>query len=185
MLLSLDILGFKQIVKPENNSHSILLDLYTNVFNLAFGLGQTGGALDPINSEGIPQIKANLNNKKYNFISISDSVICWTEKEACSSFIDLLMGIRALLAISYNFGIPLRGAISYGEMDVISFERNSIGDEKFTNQVIIGNVIVDAHNLEGKQEWSGCVIESKADFYTKNSQTESCSSPIKKCGRVY
>ncbi|HEU4963896.1 MAG TPA: hypothetical protein VFV52_08590 [Bacilli bacterium] len=51
-------------------------------------------------------------------------------------------------------GVPLRGAITKGPLSVHEVD---YGGNRHTN--VFGKAIVDAYNLEGSQQWSGCIVD--------------------------
>ncbi len=52
-------------------------------------------------------------------------------------------------------GLPLRGAISVGNIDSIYIN----GDVNISS--IVGDAIIYAHELEKKQKWMGCIVDKK------------------------
>ncbi len=150
----LDILGFKDLV--YNNSHKKLTELYESVIEKLLNKVSSNYEAD--------KLKYQKDNDLY-FLSVSDSIIIWTEKNNPAAFTELLVVTCEVLAEFFEAGIPLRGAISVGGLTSkgISREKDNKGDEIVSMSYInvVGSGIVNAYSMEGKQDWSGCIIDKK------------------------
>lgn len=121
----------------------------------------------------------NLNDKKYSgdctiqsgidsmsskddlkFLMISDSIIIYTDNDTSDSLNVLIHTCKRLLISFLEEGIPLRGAISIGDLKEIEID-NKDNKPHFKGLSIIGNAITRAHRLEKEQEWMGCIIDQR------------------------
>lgn len=155
----LDILGFKDLV--YNNSHEKLTELYEGVIEKSLNKVYSNYEAD--------KLKYQKDNDLY-FLSVSDSIIIWTENNSPAAFTEILIATCEVLAEFFGAGIPLRGAISVGGLTSkgISREKNNKGDTTVSMSYInvVGSAIVNAYSMEGKQDWSGCIIDKKCiDLY--------------------
>ena len=81
----------------------------------------------------------------------SDSIFLIAEEDSEESFEDLITYAWRMMQIAIASGLPLRGAISYGDI-YANLNRN----------IFLGKSITDAVILEGKQNWIGAVVEDSA-----------------------
>jgi hypothetical protein len=164
----LDILGFSELVK--NNSHDYLVKefkkfLFINQYNLARGR---------INNNAKDQDEIfNTDISRVNLISISDSIILYTNDDSIYDFIHIIDATSTLLNTSIQNGFPLRGGLTYGNLSsILKNNQSSTLDYQNYNHILVGKALVKAYELEKIQEWSGCVIsdeclnkyEKKEDF---------------------
>jgi tetratricopeptide (TPR) repeat protein len=142
-----DILGFGDLVK--NNSHEYLKKLYFNDFDFSI-------------SASLSDVKASINGpieRAINSMTISDSIIFWTNNDSLESFYVLFTAASTLMITSLSMGLPLRGAITNGELSMshgfYDYNQSSIKSS------LIGKPLVNAYELEKQQKWSGCIIDDK------------------------
>jgi len=154
-IVFLDILGFKDLVK--NNTHGVLLDifkkfLFLNQYKLANGqINQSASSQDEL---------FNTDISKVHLISISDSIVLYSNDDSIDSFINIVNAASTLLNVGLKEGLPLRGGISCGEFSAILKEPiNQKFD--FSRQLLLGKALIDAYELESLQDWSGCVIQEE------------------------
>lgn len=136
----LDILGFKDLVK--NNDTEALFSIYNNsivALNKFLQTEWNGDYRPPHVRE--PVIKT--------FI-VSDSIVIYSEKNDIASFLKIVSYIHSLIGNLIVEGLPVRGALSFG--DFIDF--SSIGQN-----ILLGKSIVKSYELEIRQQWAGCVID--------------------------
>lgn len=155
----LDVLGFKNLVKK--NSHSELVKIYMQVL------------MTPVeiygkyyqNQQKAKEIKLSeyFTYTGLKYLNVSDSILLWTDNCKEQSLIDILNAVKFLMSTSLSLGVPLRGAIVMGDVEVI---------EKNGNLSLIGAGLVHAYELEGEQEWSGCIISNSIFSYLKSFQTK-------------
>ena len=149
----LDILGFKQLV--QNNKHAYLIDtfkkfLFMNQYGLANGqVNQNTADQEELFNTGISNV---------HLISISDSIILFTNDNSIDNFINIVNTTSTLLNIGIKEGLPLRGGISCGNFLAVS---RKFTNQKFvfSKQLMLGKALVEAYELESQQEWSGCIIQ--------------------------
>lgn len=154
----LDILGFKDLVTHNSQSdlHSIMSKLFTNI-EQSIALQREK---KPEKGQNYQSGIFDFTDSKINCLNISDSIIFWTINEAEDSFRDLVFIMKYFLNGAIEAGIPLRGAITYGDIDLINNSSNSPTFIK--QQSLVGKGLLDAYNLEKYQNWSGCFIEESA-----------------------
>lgn len=155
----LDILGFKALVK--NNDHKILVELYENLFSFPVTFYNNFINNEQKNLE--ERFGQNFNPSGLRLVNISDSIVFWTKNSREQSLIELLYAIKLLMSVSMKLGIPLRGAVVMGDIEVI---------EKNGKISIIGKGLVHAYELEKKQKWSGCMIDNGIFTFLKSFQRE-------------
>ncbi len=144
----LDILGFRGLVR--NNSHAELVDLYKRLVNfpVEFYTKYHKESQDAKKE----RLKEYFNPTDLKLVNISDSIMLWTKNSRESSLIELVSAVKMLMQISISVGIPLRGAIVRGDIEVL--ENNG-------SLSIIGRGLVHAYESEGRQNWSGCTIDNR------------------------
>lgn len=142
-LAFLDILGFKNLVK--NNSLENLQELYER----SIRTGLTNAKVKPI----------ELEDNKLNIMIVSDSIIVWGEHDSFNAFANLIVTVSFFLYAFLEEGLPLRGAIVYDELKVISIPEYP-GVFNFPSKNIIGKSLVTAYKLEEQQAFVSCIIES-------------------------
>ncbi len=156
-VLFLDVLGFSQLV--SKNSPDELRTIYNNQFHKAisvtplfaasmFGRMQNfrvlvnGNALQDVQQDGI------------NLHVMSDTLIAWTNDDTFEALVHLAQFTAAYLSMTLTLGLPHRGAISKGSIQLIELPLNGKPQAN-----VVGTGVVNAHNLEVAQEWMGCVVD--------------------------
>lgn len=148
LIAYLDILGFKQLVK--NNSLDNLKTIYIDTLkDVDLVLEQSKSNIKEFTKDGWPQYKPNIT-------IVSDSVILWNSNDSWEGFSGLLIAVRAICAMALTNGIPLRGAIVIGELDVLNYKSNFIN-----SPIILGDGITKAFQLEKKAKMMGCIISNE------------------------
>ncbi|HNP69016.1 MAG TPA: hypothetical protein PKH16_14005 [Aequorivita sp.] len=150
-----DILGFKQIV--YNNDFKelsrlfdhLLRDSQTAVSGENFIQMDTGG------------IVPDLTNQKVNCLHVSDSIIFWTNKATEDDFKELVNVCYSFYWRSLQTTFPLRGCLTFGEMELRPITIKS-GTGDFHSYSVIGKGIVDAYLKAESIEYAGCILASKA-----------------------
>jgi hypothetical protein len=162
----LDILGFSQFIKK--NSHDVVLKFYQQFCEMIqISTAQTAQAafqkpwfnLVPHN-DGSQAVMANLDNTKINSFLMSDSIIFWTQSDSMKSFVELVATVKNFLICQFTIGFPVRGAITHGELNFITgaLQASSV----MIQHQLVGKSLVEAVELEGDQDWSGCIIHQDA-----------------------
>lgn len=135
MVAFLDVLGFKK--KLETMDPNKIAETY----RLLLGLVQ--------------HINNNLsrNGKKLcNLHIYSDSVILIANGDTDSDIRDFIVAVWKSMQVSIASKMPFRGGISYGPVFINEEEG-----------IFLGNPIVHAVVLEGKQEWIGTICDKNAE----------------------
>lgn len=103
---------------------------------------------------------ADISNSKINCLNISDTVIFWTNDDSSDSF-------KELLEISFTFNysetcysFPVRGAIVYDEIDIISGYQETKNGGTYNVNSIYGKGLVNAHLKAEDLNMASCVIDS-------------------------
>jgi len=163
-----DILGYKSLIK---NDIDYCIDIYYNcIYNkhlaaIAFADSHT--------TDLQPSVQPKL-------LAISDTFILYHEYYPNENNFEKLQRASAfiisscyLLRLAFEAGIPLRGAISFGEYYI---------DKE--NTIFLGRPIVEAHEIEVSQDWSGAILCESAHNIIKpmfeDNNLESCILEIKK-----
>lgn len=154
----LDILGFSSLV--DNNDTEYLLNLYQD------GILDTQESLKAFWET--EEWREHVKGPKIQVLTVSDSVIIYTEGNGLDSFLKILSYVHAFVNHLMQKGLPLRGAITYDDLAMI----NSID-----SKVLLGKSIVKAARLEKDQEWAGCVIDESC--FKRFDYNHSVTSPLK------
>ncbi len=108
-------------------------------------------------------------SKKIKYLLISDTILIYADMsdwiknkevtESLKAFFQVmvwtlfLQQIAALQRISFDAGLPIRGAVDYGEFYINSVENGNI---------FAGKPIVDCYRLSQKLDFAGCAFTEKA-----------------------
>lgn len=146
-LAFLDILGFKELIM--NNSFDESKEIFETFIEQVS------------NSANLKNRSTGETNTVVNFNLFSDTILFWTNDDTFKSFFQLNLTVSNLLNYSMQIGLPLRGAISYGNLMCNAFRLES--DRVNIINTILGTSIVRAHKLEKDQLWSGCIIDQELE----------------------
>jgi len=126
-LALLDVLGFSALVAGDVSGQRIrdYLDCLQRT--------STGGAVD--------------------FVVFSDSIVLTAKGDGPDAFLAVAKACSRLFLDLLREGIPLRGAIVYGD-----FFRSAVGESVF----VAGRAVIDAYNFEQLQDWVGIMIAPSA-----------------------
>jgi hypothetical protein len=94
-------------------------------------------------------LKSATAQSEVDYVVFSDSVVLTAKGDGPESLIAIAAACSRLLADLLNEGIPLRGAIAYGE-----FFRSRIVDSVF----VAGRAVIDAYQFEQAQNWVGVML---------------------------
>lgn len=133
----LDILGFKNMIKDNT------LDEVIRKYELI--IDQLQGLI------GFYKEGDRYYNDNIQYFIASDSIVVIANEDNKEAYKDLIAFVFRFLQLSIAHEMPLRGGITYGEV-YVNASRN----------IFLGQAIVDAVQLEGKQEWIGIAIDSTA-----------------------
>jgi hypothetical protein len=150
-----DFLGYKQFILNNENEHirrrigHILRDL-----EYALGLGK--------HKEAQYGVIADISKSNLHCLNISDTIILWTKDDSIESLQELLdvCFIFNYREVRYNF--PARGAIVYGEIDLISHFYESEQKGTYNINSVYGKGLVNAHLIAESLNLSGCIIDNSA-----------------------
>jgi len=139
----LDILGFKDKIERLDLSTFVaqyrhVLD-QTEAFNRPLSTGDKSPRLFPSHPVGKPWCARHI---------FSDSIILISEDDSIESCLKLLVYAWRLIQVLLSFGLPVRGAITYGDL-CVDLNRN----------LVMGLALTRAYDLERKQNWIGAVID--------------------------
>ncbi|MEA3201549.1 MAG: hypothetical protein QOE90_2977 [Thermoplasmata archaeon] len=81
-------------------------------------------------------------------LRFSDTILLYNLEDTRRAFLGVLVSTFDLMSICMAVGIPLRGAITRGELHVSS-----------DRSLYIGEAIVRAHDLEVVQQWAGVIVD--------------------------
>jgi len=105
---------------------------------------------------------ADLNYQKVNCLHISDSIIFWTNSNTEADFIELVDVCYNFYWKSLQTTFPLRGCLTYGEIDFNPITIGNGKDVKFYSYSVIGKGLVDAYLKAESIEYVGCLLDKKA-----------------------
>lgn len=80
----------------------------------------------------------------------ADTVLLYADDDSCASLANVTIAGTRMIAQAATYGIPLRGAVTVGELHVGPDVRKPIH---------VGKGLVRAHDLEHRQAWIGGVID--------------------------
>lgn len=145
----LDILGFKELA--HNNSHEDLSEIYQ-----IFCRAVKNGLID----NKVTHKEHDFSYACINSITISDSIVLWTDNTEINDFYDLLVLVRDLIFHGFYCGLPLRGALTIGPISYYYEKIKSKSQNYYAS--VFGKSIVDAYELSDDQRWSGALITDEA-----------------------
>jgi hypothetical protein len=158
-VLFLDILGFKDLI--ENNSHEEIEKIYKHQVIESYGPAiHMSSLFSGQNIQVEFRIDGNiLKDTVQNTLNLhimSDSILIWTNDASLDSLMKLFAFASVYINLTFTMGVPLRGAISKGYIsEIITPMNNNI------QSCFVGTGIVKAYQLEGKQDWMGCIIDDE------------------------
>ncbi len=143
----LDVLGFSDVVRNSWPPH-----LEQVVSSLQSGTALSVGFLPPLVVDD--------SHSGIEAIMLSDTIILWTLDDSPTSFLHLINTTRMVMSNAFGNGLPLRGGISVGP--AIALGGREVTASVSWNKMILGEAVIEAHDLEKAQEWSGCVVSQAA-----------------------
>jgi len=143
----LDILGFKKGI--ETTDLAQFAGRYTHALEQTEGLNGY-----PIDTAGLPVLfPQHPNGKPFCIRNIfSDSIILISENNSPESCLKLLIYTWRLIQTLISTDMPVRGAITYGDLHV------DLG-----NRIILGLPLTKAYELEKQQDWIGAIIDKSLE----------------------
>jgi len=169
-LAMLDILGFSDLV--DKNNHSELENIFHDLgINIKNSIADNNDRLI-FKSDGslvaIPDTQ-NYTIGIHVFV-MSDTIMLWSDDATGKQFVNLLLVVGSLFCYTFKLGLPLRGAITYGDLDDLN-KKKGVADrlDVIAIHTVFGKAMIEAHQLEKKQNWAGCIIaESAINNYAKD-----------------
>ena len=145
-----DILGFKQTIKDLSLEElkQIMGNEFTEILDVCITYKSHKDKDVDVENSWKEHIK--LGNKECSFIRFSDTILFYIEEESLLSFLHILLTSARLVSLMFLNGLPIRGAITKGELYV---------DD--SNSLILGEGLIRALDLEKEQQWAGAIIDSE------------------------
>ncbi len=151
-----DILGFKEIV--NNNNLTELKKLFEHLLRDT----QTAVSGETYLQMNASEIIPDLKNQKVNCLHISDSIVFWTNSNTEEDFKEIVSVCHSFYWRSLKTTFPLRGCLTYGEIDFNPDTIKIIGGVNFYNYSLIGKGLVDAYQKADAIEFAGCLLDMQA-----------------------
>jgi len=98
-------------------------------------------------------LKRATGAQKVDYVAFSDSIVLSMNGDGPESLIAVAGACSRLLADLLNEGIPVRGAIAFGE-----FIRDTFGESAF----VAGRAVIEAYKFEQHQDWIGVMLAPSA-----------------------
>jgi hypothetical protein len=161
-----DVLGFKEII--SNNDLKETKRLFEHLLRDS----QTALSGEKFIQLNQGTIVPDLKNQKVNCLHISDSIVFWTNGQSKDDFLDLVSVCYSFYWRSLQTTFPLRGCLTFGEIDFNPSTIKTIGGVNFYNYSLIGKGLVESYLKAESIEYAGCIIDntaiSKVDEQTIN-----------------
>lgn len=151
-----DVLGFKEFI--YNND----LSEVKRLFNHLLRESQTAISGEKYIQLNNGVIVPDLKNQKVNCLHISDSIVFWTNSNTEEDFIELVNVCYSFYWRSLQTTFPLRGCLTYGEIDFNPHTFDNKNGVKFYNYSLIGKGLVDAYIKSDSIEYAGCFLDKLA-----------------------
>lgn len=144
----MDILGFKDLVYKENHDF---------IFKKLSLIKSTIDELADFKNQS-PQIKAiGVEEDQSRSFAFSDSIICFSRGDTFADAFKIIFDSYTIVKKSLEAGIPIKGAISFGEISV-----------DFANSLYFGKPIVDAHILHDQLQMMTVILDNAAEVKIKS-----------------
>ena len=150
-----DVLGFKEFI--YNNELPEIKQLFDHLLRDS-QTAVSGEKYIQLNGGIVPDLK----NQKVNCLHISDSIVFWTNSNTEENFIELVNVCYSFYWRSLQTTFPLRGCLTYGEIDFNPNTFDNINGVKFYNYSLIGKGLVDAYIRSDSIEYAGCILDKLA-----------------------
>lgn len=167
-VLFLDVLGFSQLV--SKNTPDDLRKIYDTEFHktaaaTAAFAGPMFGRMPNFSVRAHGNILQDVEQDGLNFHVMSDTLIAWTNDDTFEALVHLAQFTAAYLSMTLTLGLPHRGAISKGNIQLIELPLNGKPQAN-----VVGTGVVNAHEFEPGQEWMGCVVDPECFDGFENSR---------------
>jgi hypothetical protein len=172
----LDVLGFKALV--QSVPHDDLVRLYGRLQAAALD-GSTVWAHQP----GAPNDDRLLDVRRRfaHIMMASDSIVVFSDGQKAADATAVIAVVSRLLLEGLRIGMPLRGAITVGDLDLIRPPEDvaeSPGPWVAEVTGLIGQGLVDAYSLEGTCDWSGAVLSQQLVSHLQVLSSEAPGTPV-------
>ena len=135
----LDFLGFK------NHVNTLPHGMVVGHVPLVNSLAQSG---DDFLSKAWESISGKHSKEKCRILRFSDTVLIYTNSDTPEATADLILRVHLLFLNAMISALPVRGAISRGELFVDEAE-----------SIVVGRALTRAAELEASQQWAGVVVD--------------------------
>lgn len=151
-----DILGFKEFI--YNNDLSEVKRLFDQLLRDS-QIAISGQKYIQIN----PGMTApDLKHQKVNCLHVSDSIIFWVINDSEDDFKNLVEVCYSFYWRSLQSTFPLRGCLTYGDIEFKPFTIENENGAEFYNYSLIGKGLVDAYIKSDNIEYAGCILDETA-----------------------
>ncbi len=171
----LDVLGFSQLV--ERVSQEQLVALYQKLLEAANK--HTALAIYPDDhrkwdEEPVFREDEVTHVAYVNLMIASDSIVVFSYNDQPFEAGRVVTAVSELLIAGFELGLPLRGAITVGELDVVRADDLVAPETRPAPSVgLVGAALVTAVRMEGLFDWSGAVIDQAlVDWLQGDVQTQ-------------
>lgn len=157
-LAFIDILGFQKIVSANK---SAMKERYESLIITAIHVSLSADEKSRMKTKFLAngRLVKDIDEAKVNSMVFSDTIMFWTNDSSPENLLELMKVVNNLYWWStYHTRVALRGAITYGSLDY-NDPLFVLPNVKMNQTVLFGNAIVEAYQLEKRQEWMGCVID--------------------------
>jgi hypothetical protein len=151
-----DILGFQEIV--NNNDLSEL----KRQFEYLLRDSQTALSSETYIQLNESIVVPDLKNQKVNCLHVSDSIVFWTNSNSEDDFKEIVSVCHSFYWRSLKTTFPLRGCLTYGEIDFNPSTIQNVGGINFYNYSLIGRGLVYAYQKAEAIEYAGCLLDKLA-----------------------
>lgn len=151
-----DVLGFKEII--NNNDLNEMKRLFGHLLRES----QTALSSEKFIQLNHSTIVPDLKNQKVNCLHISDSIVFWTNGQAEEDFNEIVSVCHSFYWRSLQTTFPLRGCLTYGEIDFNPNTIKTIDGINFYNYSLIGKGLVNAYIKAESIEYAGCLLDNLA-----------------------
>ena len=151
-----DVLGFKEFI--YNNEFKEVKRLFGHLLRDT----QTAVAGEKYIQVNPGVIVPDLAKQKVNCLHISDSIVFWTNSNSEADFTELVEVCYSFYWRSLQTSFPVRGCLTYGEIDFNPYTIKSESGATFYNYSLIGKGLVDSYLKAESIEYAGCYIDKSA-----------------------
>ncbi len=135
----LDIMGFKDMV---------MRNFHENIYKMLEKLSKDRATLEAT------KLPSGYEPDSIKTVSFSDSIVIFTKNDSKECFELLTYAASWLFGKAMQTGIPLKGAISHGDMSV-----------NISRQIFFGQPLIDAYLLEEDLSFYGIVVHNTVENF--------------------